>query len=284
MEKSLGHRFQPSDYELHMILFRFVIGMGCDDTNIRHEDLYGQKEPWELFRWDCREKYQYFFTELKRKSKSMKGSRINRTVGKRPGTWHGQDKGKPIIHKGTKALLGYKRSFVYQNKEEPEQDRQWLLKEFYLSDAVMKKATETYPIVEHTKDFVLCRLQRKKRAGSEADEESKDVAVETILQILLEGSADDNSTETLPTTEENFDSYYYINPKEEILAQQAVVQQSIQGENIIDMGLFFDGDPQLLSIQQRLMEDEDDDICIDHDPSYFERFTQEILQPPLGAT
>nr|GMD21717.1 NAC domain-containing protein 78-like [Ipomoea batatas] len=246
MEKSLGHRFQPSDYELLMILFRFVTGMGCyDDAKnvIRHEDIYGDKEPWELFHWDLDEKFHYFFTQLKRKSKASSSLRFARRVGKSLGTWHGQDKGKPIIHKRTGALLGYKRSFVYRNKEEPEQDRQWLLKEFYLSDAVMKKATEMYPILEHTKDFVLCRLQRKKRAGSEA-QESKDVPLETILQILLQGAADSTATamENLPTIVEKIDSYYYINPKEEILAQPAVVQQSMQGENIDIMGcLLFDG-------------------------------------------
>nr|GMD26281.1 NAC domain-containing protein 78-like [Ipomoea batatas] len=227
MEKRIGDRFQPKDYELLTILLRFVIGMGCHRTNIRHEDLYGEKEPWEIFRWDCNEKHQYFFTQLKRKSKNMKGSRIVRTVGKRPGTWHGQDKGKPIIDKKTGALLGYKRSFLYQNKLEHEQDRQWLLKEFYLNDAV----TKTYPNVENAKDFVLCRLRRKKRAGSSEPQEIKDVPVETILRILLQGAADSTATamENLPTIEEKID----INPTEE--EEEGVLtpalQESMQGEN-----------------------------------------------------
>nr|GMD21716.1 NAC domain-containing protein 78-like [Ipomoea batatas] len=226
MDKRIGDRFQPKDYELLTILLRFVIGMGCHRTNIRHEDLYGEKEPWEIFRWDCNEKHQYFFTQLKRKSKNMKGSRIDRTVGKRPGTWHGQDKAKPIIDKKTGALLGYKRSFLYQNKLEPEQDRQWLLKEFYLNDAV----TKTYPNVEHAKDFVLCRLRRKKRAGSSEPQEIKDVPVETILRILLQGATDSTATamQNLPTIEEKID----INPTEE---EEGVLtpalQESMQGEN-----------------------------------------------------
>nr|GMD60676.1 NAC domain-containing protein 78-like [Ipomoea batatas] len=237
MEKRIGDRFQPKDYELLTILLRFVIGMGCHRINIRHEDYYGEKEPWEIYRWDCNEKHQYFFTQLKRKSKTMKGSRIDRTVGKRPGTWHGQDKAKPIIDKKTGALLGYKRSFLYQNKLEPEQDRQWLLKEFYLNDAV----TATYPNVEHAKDFVLSRLRRKKR-GDSKPQEIKDVPVETILQILLQ--------------------------EEEILAPvrqesvQPILQESVQGENnnnggdddmdlMFDLDILFD-DPELLAIQQRL--------------------------------
>nr|GMD26282.1 NAC domain-containing protein 78-like [Ipomoea batatas] len=321
MEKELGDRFQPKDYELLTILLRFVIGMGCHRTNIRHEDLYGEKEPWEIFRWDCNEKHQYFFTQLKRKSKTMKGSRINRTVGKSAGTWHGQDKGKPIIDKKTGALLGYKRSFLYQNKMEPEQDRQWLLKEFYLNDEAIVKATETYPKLEDTKDFVLCRLKRKKRAGGEP-QEIKAVPVETIVQILLHGAAD--STATLPTIEENFDNHYYINPTEEILAtttlptteekfdnhyyinpidpteeilaqvqpQPSVLgenngEQSIQGENNgDDMNLYFDcnilnEDPEMLAMQQRWLEG-NNDICIDDltGPS-LEEMLQELAAAPL---
>nr|GMD60677.1 NAC domain-containing protein 78-like [Ipomoea batatas] len=265
MEKELGDRFQPKDYELLTILLRFVLGMDCDDTNIRHEDLYGEKEPWEIFR-------------------------INRTVGKSPGTWHGQDKGKPIIDKKTGALLGYKRSFLYQNKMEPEQDRKWLLKEFYLNDAV----TETYPKLEHTKDFVLGRLQRKKIPDSTA----------TTTLPTIEKNFDNHCyinptvtvTATLPTTEENFDNNYYINLTEEILAQvqpQPSVlgennggEQSLQGENNgDDMSLYFDcnilnEDPEMLAMQQRWLEG--NDICIDDltGPS-LEEMLQELAAGPL---
>nr|GMC69257.1 NAC domain-containing protein 41-like [Ipomoea batatas] len=248
----------------------------------------------------------------------MKGSRINSTVGKSSGTWHGQDKGKPIIDKKTGALLGYKRSFLYQNKMEPEQDRKWLLKEFYLNDAV----TETYPKLEHTKDFVLGRLQRKKIPGTEP-QEIKDVPVETIVQILLHGAADSTATATatttlptieenfdnhcyinptvtvtttLPTTEENFDNNYYINLTEDILAQvqpQPSVlgennggEQSLQGENNgDDMSLYFDcnilnEDPEMLAMQQRWLEG--NDICIDDltGPS-LEEMLQELAAGPL---
>nr|GMC66835.1 NAC domain-containing protein 41-like [Ipomoea batatas] len=198
----------------------------------------------------------------------MKGSRIDRTVGKRPGTLHGQDRGKPIIDKKTGALLGYKRSFLYQNKLEPEQDRQWLLKKFYLNDVV----TGTYPNVEHTKDFVLCRLQRKKRAGSER-QEIKDVPVEIILRILLE------EQDILASVLQEF-----VQP---VLQEsvQPVLQGSVQWENnngadddmdlMFDLDILFD-DPELLAIQQRL---EDVGNYIDNR----EGLTEGILQEPAGS-
>ncbi|XP_019179039.1 PREDICTED: uncharacterized protein LOC109174249 [Ipomoea nil] len=206
--------------------------------------------------WDSHEKYQYFFTKLNRKSKSASRFERTRTVGKRRGTWHGQDKGKSIIHKGTGVALGYKRCFLYRNKEEPEQDRKWLLKEFYLNDAAIMKATEKYPVLEHTKDFVVCRLQRKKSADDKP-QEIKDVPIEKIWQILMGIPLDDSTaTETLPPPP----------PTEEILAQPAgVVQQSMQGENNNggcddnnddddDMGILNE-DPELVAIQQRLLEE-----------------------------
>nr|GMD24673.1 NAC domain-containing protein 78-like [Ipomoea batatas] len=266
MEKRIGDRFQPKDYELLTILLRFVIGMGCHRTNIRHEDLYGEKEPWEIFRWDCNEKHQYFFTQLKRKSKNMKGSRIVRMVGKRPGTWHGQDKGKPIIDKKTGALLGYKRSFLYQNKLEHEQDRQWLLKEFYLNDAI----TKTYPNVENAKDFgaadsTATAMENLPTIEEKIDinptEEEEEGVLTPALQESMQGENNNNGAD---------DSYYcYINPtEEEILAPvlqepvQPALHESVQGENnnnggdddmdlMFDLDILFD-DPELLAIQQRL--------------------------------
>nr|GMD26039.1 NAC domain-containing protein 83-like [Ipomoea batatas] len=74
-----------------------------------------------------------------------KGSRVQRTVGKKmkgkkPGTWHGQDTGKAVADKDGKFVMGYKRSFVYKNKSEPEQDGQRLMKEFYLPETIMRRA------------------------------------------------------------------------------------------------------------------------------------------------
>lgn len=192
MAISLGYRFQPYDYELLMHLLFFVTGRKLHNAGlIRQEDLFGDKPPWELFRWDLRHhKFQYFFTQLKRKATKCRGEglRFERTVGK-TGTWHGQDKGKPVFDKEGRAVLGYKRSFVYKSKsnQERDEDGQWLLKEFYLSDELIQKGREKekYPILKERKDFVLCRLQRKKRAdlGQESNN-FEDVPVETILQIL----------------------------------------------------------------------------------------------------
>ncbi|WRX11516.1 NAC domain - like 10 [Theobroma cacao] len=87
-----------------------------DQDQIKDFDLYGEKEPSEI--WDLHggcnlqsNEDLYFFTKLKKKSQN--GSRINRSVG--TGTWMGEDSGKPI-HSQLSATqpLGFKRRFRYE--------------------------------------------------------------------------------------------------------------------------------------------------------------------------
>nr|GMD10593.1 NAC domain-containing protein [Ipomoea batatas] len=94
MEIPLGLFFQPFDYDLVRFLFEFVTGTNNSEGLIDEEDIFGDKEPWELI---PSENMAYFLTKLKKKSKSKTGCRVERTVGKKvkgkkPGNWHGQDK------------------------------------------------------------------------------------------------------------------------------------------------------------------------------------------------
>nr|GMD49842.1 NAC domain-containing protein [Ipomoea batatas] len=101
MEIPLGLFFQPFDYDLVRFLFEFVTGTNnsADEEGLIHEeDMFGDKEPWELIRYGPSENMVYFLTKLKKKGKLKTGCRVERTVGKKvkgkkPGNWHGQDKG-----------------------------------------------------------------------------------------------------------------------------------------------------------------------------------------------
>ncbi|XP_031100832.1 NAC domain-containing protein 96-like [Ipomoea triloba] len=200
-----GYHFRPGDDELVKYLYQYEAG-GPEPSEelIRKEDIFGDKEPWELFRCNSGEKVQYFFTQLKMKAKkSMEGSRFERTVGKkvngkRPGTWHGQDKGSPVLVNSNGALLGYKRSFLYKNENEKDHHKKWLLKEFYLCEDLIKILSEKYPTsFSQRKSFVLCALRKKEDEETNTRSRMEGVGVEMALEFL----EDDTSEAMRPLTE-----------------------------------------------------------------------------------
>ncbi|OMO72171.1 No apical meristem (NAM) protein [Corchorus capsularis] len=118
-------------------------------------DLYGHKEPWEI--WDMfggathNQEDVYFFTQLKKKS--CNGSRINRSVGS--GTWKGEDSGKEIKDpRYSPTPLGFRKRFRYEDGN-PEQIGRWILHEYRLSDSLIK----------NDMDYVLCRLRKNERGN-----------------------------------------------------------------------------------------------------------------------
>nr|GMD51854.1 NAC domain-containing protein [Ipomoea batatas] len=169
MEIPLGLFFQPFDYDLVRFLFEFVTGTNNSEGLIHEEDMFGDKEPWELIRYGPSQNMAYFFTKLKKRGKSMTARRVERTVGKKvkgkkPGNWHGQDKGKPVFDEKGK------------------------------------------------KDFVLCRLERKKDDEDEDDEKSttleqggKDLEVETTSPIITP-SLSPSPVETLTVADDDINS------------------------------------------------------------------------------
>nr|GMD51853.1 NAC domain-containing protein [Ipomoea batatas] len=226
MEIPLGLFFQPFDYDLVRFLFEFVRGTNNSEGLIHEEDIFGDKEPWELIRYGPSENMAYFLTKLKKRGKSMTARRVERTVGKKvkgkkPGNWHGQDKGKPVFDEKGKYVMGYKRCFVYKNRSEPEQDGQWLMKEFSLPETIVKKARAKYPIVEERKDFVLCRVERKKDEEDEDEDDEnttlekggKDLDVETTSPIITP-----SPVETLTVADDDINSNLIGVPAEETLA------------------------------------------------------------------
>ncbi|KAA8542684.1 hypothetical protein F0562_023817 [Nyssa sinensis] len=107
-----GIRFHPTDQELieDYLLYKVMgIPLVLEDL-VKESDLYGDKEPWEIFD-TAAERIQYFFTKLKKKS--VAGSRFSRTVGK--GTWKGLDGGKQILDH-QRRLVGSKEVSLTQSK------------------------------------------------------------------------------------------------------------------------------------------------------------------------
>ncbi|CAH9134276.1 unnamed protein product [Cuscuta epithymum] len=175
----VGYRFEPTEKELLQYLFHYTMGLPLPCKEIKTEDLYGEKEPWEIFGDHPEEgtAVKYFYSTLKRKRAA--GARFEREVGKPAettgdgdddgsttrkkkrmkssrGQWHGQDSAQPVMDDGNgggaAAVMGFKRSFVYK-REKSDQNGRWLLKEYFLN--------EVFPEFAGKKDFVLCRLKKK---------------------------------------------------------------------------------------------------------------------------
>ncbi|WRX12483.1 NAC domain - like 10 [Theobroma cacao] len=116
-----------------------------DQVQIKDFDLYGEKEPWEI--WDLHggcnlqsDEDLYFFTKLKKKSQN--GSRINRSVG--TGTWMGEDSGKPIYSQLSAIQpLGFKRRFRYEGGV-PQQVGQWIMHEYSLNTTLVPENDQGY--------------------------------------------------------------------------------------------------------------------------------------------
>ncbi|KAL3631748.1 hypothetical protein CASFOL_024732 [Castilleja foliolosa] len=178
----IGFRFDPSDEEKIKYLVQKVTGSRsmplCDDV-IGTADLYGEKEPWQIFR-DSEDKERYFFTELKKVGKK----RICRNVGS--GTWSNKGQKVPIYGSNNK-LIGHKRCFRYETKKEGDRNNssscKWLLKEYTLPDNVLRK---------EFKDYAFCVLKKKK--GSNFPRNVDDRAEECGLDDLMESIMSSNCT------------------------------------------------------------------------------------------
>lgn len=113
----VGFRFNPTDYELvtHFLRNR-NIGKPTPSDAVKECDLYGKKEPWEI--WEMFSavdesrvvKQLYFFTKLKTYNN---GRRIDRRVGSGSGTWKKEHQMK------TPGLVGVEKSrFSYENNDD----------------------------------------------------------------------------------------------------------------------------------------------------------------------
>ncbi|OMP05739.1 No apical meristem (NAM) protein [Corchorus capsularis] len=146
----VGFRFEPSEAMLLGYLYNKVSGNKMEMGNMVQEcDLYGQKEPWEI--WDMfggathNKEDLYFFTRLKKKSST--DSRTNRSVGS--GTWNDNSDTKEIKHpRHPSQTLGIRKRYRYEDGK-PDQVGKWILHEFSL------KIIET--------NMVLCRLRKNQR-------------------------------------------------------------------------------------------------------------------------
>ncbi|CAB4277183.1 unnamed protein product [Prunus armeniaca] len=168
----VGYRFTPSEEELllHYLLPR-VNGNDYPKGVVPDCDLYGTKEPWEIWRDfhhsspDDQEDI-YVFTTLKKKTPN--GSRFCRTVGAAgTGVWKGEDSGKKIRACGND--IGIRKRFRYMNPGSPHDDR-WIMLEFQLDESLVQ--------VRNKETIVLCLVRKKETSGKSKLEERQNHEVD----------------------------------------------------------------------------------------------------------
>ncbi|CAN1165621.1 NAC domain containing protein 50 [Linum perenne] len=136
-----GFRFTPTEQQLvGFYLFKHISGVSLQNISfcpIAFCDLYGSKEPWEI--WSEAQPTSlglstgdvYLITELKKAT--AKGSKIARGVGTTGGRWHetGKDDGFKVHHE-SQDLAGIRRTFYYHNPNSTEH-KCWTVHEFAIS-------------------------------------------------------------------------------------------------------------------------------------------------------
>ncbi|KAM3373955.1 NAC domain-containing protein like [Capsicum galapagoense] len=191
---ALGIRFHPTDEELIRYLLKFVSCKSYSCDNIRLEDLYGNKKPWEIFESNSlgdeytNKNVRYFFTKLKKKKSD--GTRFIRTVigG---GSWKGLD-GEKSVYDGPK-LVGSKKNYRYQYKGYQADDVVWTMREYSLDEKILKALRRRRLI--HYEDVVLCCVKDKINVHARDHKELGDYTPSEHNNVFHELQQDQNSAQ-----------------------------------------------------------------------------------------
>ncbi|XP_038878284.1 NAC domain-containing protein 101-like [Benincasa hispida] len=148
----VGFRFHPTDEELfNHYLKNKIVGEEFLVQYIRQVDICNY-EPWELPRLsnDQTGDQQWFFFSAQ-DFKYSNGRRSNRAT--RTGYWKSTGKDRKILARGTKNLIGTKKTLVFYSGRVPNGDRtNWVIHEYHLHPD---------PNLAQLKSFVICLLKRK---------------------------------------------------------------------------------------------------------------------------
>ena len=131
-----AYKFHPTDEELILFYLRDKNRGGPVPSDaVKECDLYGSKEPWEIWemfdggRDNVEDHELYFFTKTKYKKNSS--IRIERRVGS--GSWKSERAADEVHKRGTKICIGYKKRFHYFNENNPEQNGGWIMHEYRIN-------------------------------------------------------------------------------------------------------------------------------------------------------
>ncbi|XP_024038403.1 NAC transcription factor 29 [Citrus clementina] len=235
----LGCKFQPSDGQLVLFyLFNKISGTPAPflDDFVRTENLYGNKEPWQIWRQfgghDLEDGEDlYFFTHLKKKS--VNSSRIDRRVG--TGTWQGEDVGKAVVSRNSRKKIGSKKRFRYEKDKSPHNGC-WIMHEYSLNPSLLPQNLQSSDL----------KTPRKKRKLDEPvveediDQPAEPVVVEEHQYQYLQETQPQTSTELVPCNHlQLFQSHQLMQqtPSDFFRAQEENYQHSMTQEDPHDLEL-----------------------------------------------
>ncbi|KAG2697301.1 hypothetical protein I3760_07G099900 [Carya illinoinensis] len=123
-------------------------------------DLFGEKEPWEI--WDQEYSYDGQQEDLlvftKSKKKAAGGSRLDRRIG--TGTWISDDTGFFIYWKDESnrmTLTGMRQKFHYVGRSSSVEDGRWIMYEYSLDKSI--------PVHADCQNYVVCRIIKTDLTG-----------------------------------------------------------------------------------------------------------------------
>nr|XP_010907664.1 NAC domain-containing protein 83 [Elaeis guineensis] len=160
-----GFRFHPTDEELVVqYLKRKVFSCPLPASIIPEIDL-GKYNPWELPGGSEQERYFFYLRE----AKYPNGNRLNRATG--CGYWKATGKDKKVLALRSNQVVGMKKVLVFYHGNPPRGSRtDWIMHEYRLAGAETRtgafpqRKNSTHFSMVPTKDWVLCRIFKKKRA------------------------------------------------------------------------------------------------------------------------
>ncbi|KAK6791327.1 hypothetical protein RDI58_010408 [Solanum bulbocastanum] len=145
------------DEDLIRCLTKFIREMPIEYHDIPYIDLYGNKEPAELFQNSGNDHANYFFTRLKRKMIKDKNFNISIVGGRK---WKGRDNSKEILDK-ERSRIGYKKTFRF-DEDSSSEDKEivyGIVKEYCLDKNTMDVLGERGGIKHE--DSVVCFITKK---------------------------------------------------------------------------------------------------------------------------
>ncbi|CAA7405179.1 unnamed protein product [Spirodela intermedia] len=154
-----GFRFHPTDEELVVEYLKRKVFSAPLPASVIPEIQLSRFDPWDLPGGP--EKERYFFST--REIKYPKGNRPNRASG--AGYWKATGKDKQILAGGGGGshVVGAKKTLVFYRGKAPSGERtDWIMHEYRLVGA--GEEAHVIHLMVQMKDWVLCRVFRKRRA------------------------------------------------------------------------------------------------------------------------
>ncbi|KAJ6810880.1 NAC domain-containing protein 83-like [Iris pallida] len=170
-----GFRFHPTDEELVLQYLRRKVFSCPLPASIISEISLGKHNPWDLL---CGCEQERYFFNLREAKYANGGQRTNRATGS--GYWKATGRDKTVVGSKCNRAVGAKKVLVFYQGKAPNGARtDWIMHEYRLLLDTATHHHHSGGVATATRDWVLCRVFKKKRATKmevEVEEEEEEEA------------------------------------------------------------------------------------------------------------